>query len=95
MLGRDFSRIGDSSELLTDSRPSDKGALDILNIDILAQTNLTHYFILVFHKRFQVRLYTRSAIIDSSSQAALVGGAFTQVYGASKAFNKFLTIAES
>jgi short-subunit dehydrogenase len=87
--------MGGPSDRPRDSLAGDKGALDILNINILAQTNLTHYFIPIFHKRFQRKLSVGSAIIDLSSQTIIVGSAFTQVYGASKAFNKFLTIAES
>jgi short-subunit dehydrogenase len=87
--------MGDPSDRPTDTSADGKGALDILNINILAQTNLTHYFIPIFHKRFQRKLSVRSAIIDLSSQAMTYAGGFVPVYGASKAFNNFLTIAES
>jgi 17beta-estradiol 17-dehydrogenase / very-long-chain 3-oxoacyl-CoA reductase len=62
--------------------------ISALNTNILAQTNLLHHFIPIFNKRAR-----RSAVIDVSG--FLVGSVYQPVYGATKAFNYTLTVAES
>lgn len=91
MPGLAVAGLGEpSGDPSTEQVPGDRHALAGLTTNIFAQTYLLHHFIPIFNKRAK-----RPAIIDLSGQEILVGSVYQPFYGATKAFNYTLTVAES
>ena len=71
-------------------KEGDRDTINLLKINILTQTHFYHHFIPKLKARKQ-----RSFMIDMSSVASFLDAGLFPLYGATKAYNQFLSLAES